>query len=146
MRFILKRVLAAIPTLVGVIIVTFVLTRMLPGDPAAYFAGPAATAQSIEDTRHRLGLARRERWRTKRMAGAPEYRRPVAGPHALAGERCPENGPGLARMPQGEERAPGPAPGKAGLAFREAQDVEGRVRREPHSSSSPKVATEKAGW
>ena len=27
------------PTLIGVVVVTFLLTRMLPGDPAAYFAG-----------------------------------------------------------------------------------------------------------
>src|SRR2546423_1575505 len=38
---ILKRLLFAIPSLVGVVIVTFLLTRALPGDPAAYFAGPA---------------------------------------------------------------------------------------------------------
>ena len=36
----LKRVLAAIPSLIGVVIVTFLLTRAMPGDPAAYFAGP----------------------------------------------------------------------------------------------------------
>jgi ABC-type dipeptide/oligopeptide/nickel transport system permease component len=58
MRLIATRLLAAIPTLIGVILVTFILTRMLPGDPAAYFAGPAATADSIEATRHRLGLDR----------------------------------------------------------------------------------------
>jgi peptide/nickel transport system permease protein len=58
MRLIATRLLAAIPTLIGVIVVTFGLTRLLPGDPAAYFAGPAATAQSIEETRHRLGLDR----------------------------------------------------------------------------------------
>ena len=38
-----KRLLFVIPSLVGVVIVTFLLTRALPGDPAAYFAGPAAT-------------------------------------------------------------------------------------------------------
>jgi peptide/nickel transport system permease protein len=32
------------------------LTHLLPGDPAAYFAGPSATAASVEETRHRLGL------------------------------------------------------------------------------------------
>lgn len=58
MRLLVLRLLAAIPTLVGVIVVTFVLTRMLPGDPAAYFAGPSATPESIEETRHRLGLDR----------------------------------------------------------------------------------------
>jgi ABC-type dipeptide/oligopeptide/nickel transport system permease component len=58
MRLIATRLLAAVPTLMGVIIVTFILTRMLPGDAAAYFAGPTATAASIEATRHRLGLDR----------------------------------------------------------------------------------------
>jgi ABC-type dipeptide/oligopeptide/nickel transport system permease component len=58
MRLIVMRLLAALPTLAGVIVVTFLLTRMLPGDPAAFFAGPAATAASIEETRHRLGLDR----------------------------------------------------------------------------------------
>src|SRR5215831_6929353 len=52
----LKRVLAAIPSLIGVVIVTFLLTRALPGDPAAYFAGPAATQEAIEQIRAHLGL------------------------------------------------------------------------------------------
>ena len=33
-----KRLMFAIPSLIGVVIVTFLLTRALPGDPAAYFA------------------------------------------------------------------------------------------------------------
>ncbi len=55
---IFNRVLLAIPTLVGVVVVTFVLTRALPGDPAAYFAGPAATQQSIQEIRVKLGTDR----------------------------------------------------------------------------------------
>ena len=51
-----KRLLTVIPTLIGVVIVTFLLTRVLPGDPAVYFAGPAATPQSIADIRKNLGL------------------------------------------------------------------------------------------
>lgn len=51
-----KRLLFAIPSLIGVVIVTFLLTRALPGDPAAYFAGPAADKQVIEDIRKQLGL------------------------------------------------------------------------------------------
>src|SRR5205823_10851785 len=35
---------------------TFLLTRALPGDPAAYFAGPAATQRAIEQIRVKLGL------------------------------------------------------------------------------------------
>ncbi len=51
-----KRILSAIPSLIGVVIVTFLLTRVLPGDTAAYFAGPAATPTAIEEVRKKLGL------------------------------------------------------------------------------------------
>src|SRR5271168_5208022 len=51
-----KRLVTVIPTLIGVIIVTFLLTRVLPGDPAVYFAGPAATPESIAQIRKTLGL------------------------------------------------------------------------------------------
>lgn len=51
-----RRLMFAIPSLVGVVIVTFLLTRALPGDPAAYFAGPAATQEAIEQIRKKLGL------------------------------------------------------------------------------------------
>jgi peptide/nickel transport system permease protein len=53
---VLKRLLLAIPSLIGVVIVTFLLTRALPGDPAAYFAGPAATKEAVEQVRAKLGL------------------------------------------------------------------------------------------
>jgi len=51
-----KRLLFAIPSLIGVVIVTFLLTRALPGDPAAYFAGPAAGKEAVEQIRKKLGL------------------------------------------------------------------------------------------
>lgn len=53
-----RRLATVIPTLIGVIVVTFLLTRVLPGDPAVYFAGPAATPQSIAEIRKGLGLDR----------------------------------------------------------------------------------------
>jgi ABC-type dipeptide/oligopeptide/nickel transport system permease component len=53
---VLRRLLTVIPTLIGVVIVTFLLTRVLPGDPAVYFAGPAATPESIAEIRKSLGL------------------------------------------------------------------------------------------
>jgi dipeptide transport system permease protein len=56
LRMILKRLMVALPSLIGVVIVTFLLTRALPGDPAAYFAGPAATQEAIEQIRVKLGL------------------------------------------------------------------------------------------
>lgn len=53
-----RRLATVIPSLLGVILVTFLLTRALPGDPAAYFAGPAATPQAVEEVRRQLGLDR----------------------------------------------------------------------------------------
>jgi peptide/nickel transport system permease protein len=56
LTIILNRAATVVPTLIGVIVVTFLLTRVLPGDPAVYFAGPAATPQSIAEVRKSLGL------------------------------------------------------------------------------------------
>ncbi|MEW5881354.1 MAG: ABC transporter permease [Pseudomonadota bacterium] len=58
LRLVALRLFAALPNLVGVVVVTFVLTRALPGDPAAYFAGGAATELAIEQVRAQLGLDR----------------------------------------------------------------------------------------
>ena len=55
-RIILQRLLAALPNLIGVVVITFILTRALPGDPAAYFAGGAATQEAVEQVRAQLGL------------------------------------------------------------------------------------------
>src|SRR5277367_4295620 len=55
---ILRRLATALPSIAGVIIVTFLLTRALPGDPAVYFAGPAATQQAIAEIRHLMGFDR----------------------------------------------------------------------------------------
>ncbi len=52
---VLKRVLHALPVLFGVIVVTFLLTRALPGDPAAHFAGASADENSIQEMRVYLG-------------------------------------------------------------------------------------------
>jgi peptide/nickel transport system permease protein len=38
------------------LVLTFVLTHVLPGDPAVLAAGPSATAQQIAAKRHQLGL------------------------------------------------------------------------------------------
>ncbi|MGB3495781.1 MAG: ABC transporter permease [Elainellaceae cyanobacterium] len=51
-----RRILAAVPSIIGVVITTFLLARALPGDPAAYLAGPAATQEAIEEIRVTLGL------------------------------------------------------------------------------------------
>src|SRR5260370_40264624 len=55
---VLRRRATALPSVAGVIVVTFLLTRALPGDPAAYFAGPAATQQAVEEIRYLMGFDR----------------------------------------------------------------------------------------
>jgi ABC-type dipeptide/oligopeptide/nickel transport system permease component len=55
---VLNRLATALPSVAGVIVVTFLLTRALPGDPAAYFAGVAATQEAIEQIRHLMGFDR----------------------------------------------------------------------------------------
>jgi peptide/nickel transport system permease protein len=50
-RSVLIRLLQSIPVIIGVVIISFVLTRALPGDPAAYFAGAAADEASIAEIR-----------------------------------------------------------------------------------------------
>jgi len=56
LRMIGARLMTTVPSVIGVIIVTFLLTRVLPGNTAAYFAGPAATPQAIAEIRSKLGL------------------------------------------------------------------------------------------
>jgi peptide/nickel transport system permease protein len=58
LRFILRRVLSAIPSLFGLMIVTFLLIRMVPADPAAALAGDNATPQQIAQIRHQYGFDR----------------------------------------------------------------------------------------
>ena len=56
LKLLLSRLATAVPSIVGVVVVTFMLTRLLPGDPAAYFAGLAASPQAIAEIRTKLGL------------------------------------------------------------------------------------------
>lgn len=56
LRAVLLRVAQSIPVVVGVVVISFLLTRALPGDPAAYFAGAAADEASIAEIRVALGL------------------------------------------------------------------------------------------
>lgn len=53
-----KRLLGALPNLFGIVVITFLLTRALPGDPAAFFAGPAGTQEAVQQVREKLGLDR----------------------------------------------------------------------------------------
>ncbi|MDR7580939.1 MAG: ABC transporter permease, partial [Armatimonadota bacterium] len=55
-RYVLKRVLLALPVLLGVSVVVFVAIRLIPGDPAQIMAGQAATEEVVRQIRQSLGL------------------------------------------------------------------------------------------
>jgi peptide/nickel transport system permease protein len=55
-RFLIRRLLALIPVLLVVAIVTFTLIHMMPGDAAAVMLGPNATEEQVAQLRASLGL------------------------------------------------------------------------------------------
>jgi len=56
--YVLRRLLAAIPVLLGVSGVVFLAMQLVPGDIAKALLGPLATPQTVEEFRHYLGLDR----------------------------------------------------------------------------------------
>nr|WP_173514535.1 ABC transporter permease [Sinorhizobium psoraleae] len=55
--YVIQRLLGTIPILIGVGIVTFVLVRVLPGDPAVFYVtGPVVTQEAVQAVREALGL------------------------------------------------------------------------------------------
>lgn len=57
-RYLVRRIALAILVVVGVVVLTFVIARVVPGDPAASWAGPHASKEEIDRVRHDLGLDR----------------------------------------------------------------------------------------
>jgi len=58
LQYTLRRILIAIPTIVGVLIIVFSMVRLAPGDPAVLLAGEFASPEVIERARERFGLDR----------------------------------------------------------------------------------------
>jgi len=54
--YIVRRLLLALIVIFGVSVLTFLLTRVVPSDPAARWVGPHATAEQIAAARVELGL------------------------------------------------------------------------------------------
>ena len=54
--YLLNRLLLAVPTLAGAVTITFVLLRVVPGDPIAMMTGPGATEADIALLRAHYGL------------------------------------------------------------------------------------------
>jgi peptide/nickel transport system permease protein len=58
LRYVLKRLVWLLVVLLGLCIITFTLSRVVPGDPAAAYVGPRARPQQVELVRRQLGLDR----------------------------------------------------------------------------------------
>ena len=57
-RYVATRALLVLPTLLGVTLITFTLTYLLPGNPALVKAGPLATPEHIREMERQMGLDR----------------------------------------------------------------------------------------
>ncbi|MGH6626489.1 MAG: ABC transporter permease [Burkholderiaceae bacterium] len=58
LRFLIRRLLLTIPVFIGLTLLVFAISRVLPGDPVQLAAGPQASAQEVEQLRVELGLDR----------------------------------------------------------------------------------------
>jgi len=55
-RFLISRTLQALAVVFGVVVLTFALARLMPGDPAVAYAGPRATPEELAAVRAQFGL------------------------------------------------------------------------------------------
>jgi len=62
LRYIIRRVLYMVPTVFGVIIITFLLFNVAGGDPAMLKLGKQATASSLEEYDIQRGLNKPLLW------------------------------------------------------------------------------------
>lgn len=56
LKYIIKRLIEIIPTLLVVALITFFVTRIIPGDPASVMLGPQASVEAVEKMKEKLGL------------------------------------------------------------------------------------------
>ncbi|MHB8468828.1 MAG: ABC transporter permease [Gaiellaceae bacterium] len=57
-RFLAHRIALGLFVVAGVVVLTFALARVVPGDPAASWVGPHSSAAQLAQARHTLGLDR----------------------------------------------------------------------------------------
>jgi peptide/nickel transport system permease protein len=55
-RYIAQRLMTSVPVVLLVMLISFSIMHLVPGDPAAIMAGPGATLAQLETMRHQLGL------------------------------------------------------------------------------------------
>jgi peptide/nickel transport system permease protein len=56
LRYIGRRILFVIPQLLGIILVSFFLVKLIPGDPAVMMLGPTASEESLHELRVKMGF------------------------------------------------------------------------------------------
>lgn len=56
LKFVLKKLLMVIPTMLGIVLIVFVINKMTPGDPVALMLGSDYTQEQYDETREELGL------------------------------------------------------------------------------------------
>ena len=54
--YLAKRLIFVVPQLLGIVLVSFLLVKSIPGDPAVLMLGPTATPAAIASLREQLGL------------------------------------------------------------------------------------------
>lgn len=58
LMFVLRRIVMVVPTLFGLVVLTFLFTHVFPSDPSSALAGDNATPEQIQEIRHQYGFDR----------------------------------------------------------------------------------------
>lgn len=56
LKYIIRRILAMIPVVIGITFIVFMIMKMAPGDPARMILGDNATPEAVEALREEMGL------------------------------------------------------------------------------------------
>ena len=56
LKYIIRRILAMIPVVIGITFIVFMIMKMTPGDPARMILGDNATPEAVEALREEMGL------------------------------------------------------------------------------------------
>lgn len=86
-QFVVRRLVATIPTLLGIMVAVFIALHLIPGDPVVAMLGDMATPEQVVAVRHELGLDRPlplqfvsfvEKYLCGELGNSIRTRRPVA--------------------------------------------------------------------
>ena len=57
-KMLLQRLTASMAIIIGITLIAFLLSFLIPADPVRMLAGRSATQETVESIRHELGLGR----------------------------------------------------------------------------------------